>query len=89
MLILSLKGVLHYALAFDLNSDVFKKLNVQSIDMKLSMECGNDQVNGMLGGSADPVPDGGMTLMLFGMALSGMGMLARRFSKWRDHCIGA
>ena len=65
---------------YDLGGDLHRTLAV-SVDFlspgqgalfHYTMSCGNDMIRG-----SKPVPDGGLTVMLLGMALFGMGMVKR------------
>lgn len=57
----------------------FTKLPVNNyLGVHYTMQCGNDNLMGSTGGSPDPIPDGGLSIMLLGLGTFGLGM-ARRF----------
>ena len=66
----------HYVLEVNLGS-----LSLANFDGHLTFGCGNDQLDGQLGSGAQLVPDGGLTLSLLGLGLSGLALLARRQSR--------
>ena len=74
-----LVGTSHNVAQFDLSglSSALDQSGDQLIDggthFHMTMDCGNDTMNG-----EQPLPDGGATIALLGMALVGLGAVAAR-----------
>ena len=64
---------LHNALEIDMSF----LAGLGSVDLSYTMECGNDSLKGFNEGGFTIVPDGGMSLALLGMGISGLLLAAR------------
>lgn len=69
----------HYSLTVDITW--LEVLHGEGKDIHLTIGCGNDMIAGSISGGGFPAPDGGLTLVMLGMGLAGMGVVSRRWRK--------